>query len=342
MTPWLTGRLCDPKTKDSLTLFDAVYDEHGDVVSGHLAHPNGPTFPIVNGIPRFVDSNLQATVKSFGDEWNYFNFVQFKVNWLKHTVASTLGSTEAFRDKVIVDCGGGSGAQTLWMLESGAKHVVMLELSHSVDDVVQRNLRPSGFRNFDVIQCSIDAPPLRARSIDGIVICHNVIQHTPSVENTARALYELVGDGGEFVFNCYGVNDITPLRWLRHHVVHRSIRELLRRMPFSVILSYARTMAAFRLVPGIGELLEKAAFCVQGDVPRIEGESTRSRLVRRYNATTLNTFDAYGSHQYQHYKSESELRALVSSLQPDPGRVANVDRYFSRPPPIGCALRVRR
>lgn len=71
----------------------------------------------------------------------------------------------------------------------------MMDLSHSVDDVVQRNL--AGLKNVDVIQCSIDAPPLRA---------------------------------------------------------------VLSRMPFAVIMFYARLMALLRLVPGLGVLLEKSGF----------------------------------------------------------------------------------
>ena len=47
---------------------------------------------------------------------------------------------------------GGSGAQTKWFAEYGARHVIMMDLSHSVDGVVQRNL--AGFKNIDVIQCS--------------------------------------------------------------------------------------------------------------------------------------------------------------------------------------------
>jgi hypothetical protein len=46
---------------------------------------------------------------------------------------------------------------------------------------------------------------MRRRCIDGFVYCHNVIQHTPSVEKTAHALYALTAPGCEFVFNCYGL-----------------------------------------------------------------------------------------------------------------------------------------
>lgn len=343
MTPFLLDYLCDPTTREPLHLRDESRDERGHIVSGTLASPSGATYSIRNGIPRFVPSKeLAATVTSFGDEWNHFNFVDFKEHWLRHTVANTFGSTAVFQDRLVVDCGGGSGAQTLWMLESGAKHVIMLELSDSVDDVVQRNLAPSGFDNYDVVQCSIDAPPLREQSVEGIVICHNVIQHTPSVENTARALYSVVAPGGEFVFNCYPMNDEGLARWVRFHLIYEPLRAGLKRMPFGVTLAYTRAMAGLRLVPGLGWVLEKSSLCVQGDVPRKSNETRLDRARRRFRATALNTFDAYGSHAYQHHKRDDEIRELVDSLQPAPSEVLNADRYFQRPAPIGCALRLLR
>lgn len=341
MTPFALEYLCDPIDHSDLSLTDAEYDLYGQIVSARLTSASGCEYPIVRGIPRFVeDAGLAETVTSFGDEWNFFNFTAFKEHWLNHTVRNTFGDIEVFRDKVIVDAGGGSGAQTLWMLESGAKHLFMLDLSNSVDDVVQRNLKPSGYTNYDVIQCSIDAPPLRSRSVSGIVICHNVIQHTPSVEKTATALYEIVADGGEFVFNCYPKNDQGLLRWIRFHLIYKPLRAVLSRMPFWAILAYARLMGILRLIPGVGIVLEKLNFCVQGDVPNTKGALDRIR--RRYRATVLNTFDAYGSHAYQHHKTDEEIRALVRQLQCDESKVLNADSYFLRPQPIGCALRVFR
>lgn len=341
MTPFALEFLRDPVDHSAFTLTEASYDASGLIVSGKLTSTSGREYPIVRGIPRFVGAaGLAESVASFGDEWNHFNFAAFKEHWLNHTVRNTFGQTDAFRDKVVVDAGGGSGAQTLWMLESGAKHVFMLDLSNSVDDVVQRNLRPSGYANYDVIQCSIDAPPLRLRSITGIVICHNVIQHTPSVEKTATALYELAGDGGEFVFNCYPKNDQGWLRWVRFHVVYTPLRAVLSRMPFLVILFYAHLMGVLRLIPGVGAVLEKLMICVQGDVPNTKGMFDRIR--RRYRATVLNTFDYYGSHAFQHHKTDEEIRAIVRLLQPDECKVLNTASYFHRPPPIGCALRVFR
>jgi hypothetical protein len=216
----------------------------------------------------------------------------------------------------------------------------MMDLSHSVDDVVQRNL--AGLKNVDVIQCSIDTPPLRDLCIDGFVYCHNVIQHTPSVEKTARALYSLTALGGEFVFNCYSLNDQGLVSWVRFHLVYKLLRAVLSRMPFAVIMFYARLMALLRLVPGLGVLLEKSGFCVMGDVPRLPVESAWCYMKRRFKNTCLNTFDNFGSHQFQHHKSDDEIRALVQAMQPDPSKVANIEKYFLRPAPIGCALRISR
>lgn len=340
MTPFLLTFLCEPSTKAPLELADAVLDSEGNIQAGALVAPSGRRYPIVNGIPRFVDSVPTGTVHSFGDEWNYFNFTDFKLNWLSHTVANTFGSPAAFKDKLIVDAGGGSGAQSKWFAEYGARHVILLDLSHAVDDVVKRNLK--GLPNVDVVQCSIDAPPLKDQSIDGIVYCHNVIQHTPSVEKTAAALYALVAPGGEFAFNCYGKNDEGLVRWIRFHLLYRPLRAILSRMPFQVLLTYARLFALLRFIPGLGVLLEKAGFVVVGDVPVVSGEGTLARLTRRFKIASLNTFDYYGSHQYQHHKSNFEILRLAISLQPDTTKIKNLDKYFWRPPAIGCALRICR
>jgi SAM-dependent methyltransferase len=336
MTPALLDYLCDPKDRSVLKLVDPIRDPAGSIQSGRLVSASGHEYPIRDGVPRFVPADARATsVKSFGDEWNELNFDQFRLNWLEHTVRNTFGSTDAFRGKVIVDAGAGSGMQSRWMAEAGAARVIALELSHSVDGVIPRNL--AGAKNVDVVQCSIDEPPIKDGCIDGIVICHNVIQHTPSVEHTAGALWRLVRPGGELVFNCYLRNDFNLLRKLRF-AMYRGLRGVLSRRSFGFLLWYARTMSALRFVPGLGFALERANFMVLGHVP-----PGPRYLRRRYRAGVLNTFDWFGSHAFQHHKSRDEIRRLVETLQPDPGKVSNLDTYLRLPaPPPGCAIRIRR
>ena len=132
------------------------------------------------------------------------------------------------------------------------------------------------------------------------------------------------------------------MRWVRHHLIYKSLRAVLSRIPFGGILFYARLMGLFRLVPVLGVFLEKAGFCVMGDVPRLPADSAWTHMKWRFKNTSLNTFDKFGSHQFQHLKSDDEIRTLVKAMQPDAGKVANMEKYFMRPTPIGCALRVSR
>ena len=79
MTPQLLEYICEPITKDSLELVDTVTNTNGHIISGNLVSPSGNRYPIIGGIPRFVDFVPLRTVKSFGDEWNYFNFTDFNL-----------------------------------------------------------------------------------------------------------------------------------------------------------------------------------------------------------------------------------------------------------------------
>ena len=64
MTPFLLDFLCEPVTKAPLQLVDAVSSADGNIVAGALLSPAGKRYPIVNGIPRFVDSVKTETVES--------------------------------------------------------------------------------------------------------------------------------------------------------------------------------------------------------------------------------------------------------------------------------------
>jgi hypothetical protein len=194
-----------------------------------------------------------------------------------------------------------------------------------------------GIRNVDVVQCSIDAPPIRPGSISGIVICNAAIQHTPSVKKTAEALWRIVGRGGEFAFSCYLKYTRDPVWLARWLLVYKPLRAILSRCSFDVILAYAKLMARLRLVPVIGPLLEKAQFLVRGDVP--PGDDYEKRL---YTQTVLNTFDWYGSHKYQHQLSAKQLASICNGLNPHPDKILNLEAYFKRPLPPGLPLRLQR
>ena len=340
MTPYLLSILKDPKSGKSLTLFNEEYDSNGNIISGELKTFTGEKYKIINGIPRFLKNAPVKSVEAFGNQWNFFNFVQFKNEWLNHTVKNTWGDTNIFKGKIIIDAGGGSGAQGKWFLEYGAKHLIILDLSNSLDDVAKRNLIDADPKKYDLIQCSIDNPPLKSNCTKGLIYCHNVIQHTPSVEKTLYALYELLSNGGELAFNCYPLNDKGLIRWIRFHIIYKNLRRVLRRLSFKNRLYYARIIAFLRLIPILGFLLEKLNFTLQGNIPKVNGENYINNLKRRYRSTLVNTFDYYGAHTFQWHLSNKSIKDILSNLYPKPSKIMNKEKYFIRPQPIGCALRI--
>jgi hypothetical protein len=142
----LLNYLCDPVDGSELRLSSESKVIDDEIETGELLAASGKRYPY--HVPRFLEGADSGSVVSFGDEWNHFNYDSFKANWLKHIAEGAFGSTDYFKNKVIVDCAAGSGMHTKWMAEYGASHVIALELSHSVDGVMQENLR--GVPNVDI------------------------------------------------------------------------------------------------------------------------------------------------------------------------------------------------
>ena len=80
MTPNLLIYLCEPISKAPLRLVYDITNADGTIQSGTLVSPSGACDPIINGVPRFLSYVPTDSVDSFGDEWNYFIFSDFKFN----------------------------------------------------------------------------------------------------------------------------------------------------------------------------------------------------------------------------------------------------------------------
>ncbi len=340
MNPRLLPLLCCPVTRSPLRVEDAKLTPQGDMTEGWLVAEANPLnrYRVERGIPRFAPQSGEAnasTVESFGDQWNYFNFDQFSSHF-RLALVHTFGDLAHLRGKVVVDAGAGAGMQSRWLAEAGATHVIALELSHAVDGVIAANLK--GIRNVDVIQCSIDAIPLRDGAISGgIVMCHNVIQHTPSVPKTLGELWRIAGKGTDVAFNCYTRDVSTPLKRIRYWL-YSHVRQMVADLPFAGRLAYARAMAVLRFVPLLGYLLEKADLMRRG---RVFEPTFMARLKMQYRAGLLNTFDYFGAHAYQHHHTLGELRAMADALTPSP-QIVNADDFFRPHQPVGIMLRLLR
>lgn len=343
MTPALVPLLMCPQTRAPLRLVEAEMEPTGLITSGWLVSTEDRKvrYPVINGIPRFVSATPRnavalQSVSSFGDEWNFFNFHRFRENFENQTIANTFGPMTTFVGRTVVDAGAGSGMQARWLATAGAAHVIALELSHAVDGAVAENLK--GLINVDLIQCSIDAIPLRDGIIPHNVLCMGALQHTASVPHTLTELWRITGKGGELAFDVYLRDDTT--RFSRgSYKIYRAVREVVASMPFSFRLAYASAMSGLRFVPLLGWLLEKADLMRLGEVPAFF--KGKERLKQRYRQGVVNTFTHFNAHAWQHHLTFAEIQGMVASLKPQ-AALLNPEKFFTRHPLPGTLLRLRK
>lgn len=199
-----------------------------------LACPLGCRIPVVNGIPRFVDSSNYAA--GFGLQWNAFRKTQLD-SYTGSTISRDRltrcvgGSLEVLRGQDVLEVGCGAGRFTELMLEAGAR-VFACDLSQAVE---------ANYDNChhwpDYFVCQADARrlPVEPHSFD-FVVCLGVIQHTPDSEETIRALAGYVRPGGTLVIDHYSHG--YPRNFLQ-----RNLRRLLVRLPAGVAKPLALGLA---------------------------------------------------------------------------------------------------
>ena len=203
--------------------------EHGAALTSEgesLSCPGGHAFPVVGGIPRFVDRSNYA--EAFGTQWNRYPRTQLD----SHT-NTTISRDRARRcigeelwnrlpDLHVVECGCGAGRFTEVLLEQGAR-VTSVDLSSAVD-ANRRNFPDDRHR---VVQADLLQLPFAPRTFD-LVFCLGVVQHTPNTEITLARLFDQVAPGGSLVIDHYAYSP----SWLSWMLSLRPLwRRALRRMP---------------------------------------------------------------------------------------------------------------
>jgi SAM-dependent methyltransferase len=186
--------LCDPETGEKLVSVD-----------GNLISQTGSSYPVVNGIPRFVDSNNYSS--DFGFQWNTFTKTQLDSFSGTNISESRLdrclrGNLTKIKDKKVLEAGSGAGRFTEILLKHGA-------IVHSFDfsNAVEANAKNNGdIENLVLVQADIRKIPFPKSSYD-FVVCLGVLQHTPSPEDSIKHLWGTVKPGGALVIDHY------PWKW---------------------------------------------------------------------------------------------------------------------------------
>ena len=171
-------------------------------VSGEqLVNNDGESFPIINGIPRFVPQENYAS--AFGLQWKTYAKTQLdsfsNTSITQDRLERCLGMPiSGLKDKTVLEVGAGAGRFTELLVKGGG-------LIHSIDlsvavDVNKENI--GNAPNYQIAQASVYDIPYADNLFD-YVVCLGVIQHTPDPEKTIKCLFEKVKPGGVLVIDHY-------------------------------------------------------------------------------------------------------------------------------------------
>jgi SAM-dependent methyltransferase len=176
-----------------------------------LACSQGHTFPVREGIPRFVadDHDQSATELTFGTKWGETapeskrSLAEFQLRWFEQRFG--WGDEQGLADHLagcrrVLDAGAGLGydaARYARLATNG--DVVAFDLSSAID-IARRD--HGNAPNLHFAQADIMEPPFEARSFD-FVVSDQVIHHTPDTVRAFATLAGLVAPGGQFSVYVY-------------------------------------------------------------------------------------------------------------------------------------------
>ncbi|HEY5996148.1 MAG TPA: class I SAM-dependent methyltransferase [Candidatus Deferrimicrobiaceae bacterium] len=196
---------------------------------------SGCSFPVVQGIPRFVPSTNYAA--SFGLQWNRYRKTQldsFTGLAITRDRLTRLagGSLEFLKGKSVLEVGCGAGRFTEILLASGAR-----VFATDISDAVEANhANCGGSPGYFVCQADLRSLPVAPGQFD-VVVCIGVVQHTPCPEDTIGILCAQLKEGGLLVMDhyTYGYAVTASRKWLR---------ALLLRSPPAASLAMCRGLVA--------------------------------------------------------------------------------------------------
>jgi SAM-dependent methyltransferase len=200
-------------------------------------------FPVVNQIPRFCNAANYAS--SFGFQWNKFDRTQ-----LDNHSEMKLSETRFYRETewipttldglCILEVGSGAGRFTEVLLRTTDADLYSIDYSDAVDANWRNNSRYK--ERLKLAQASIYEMPFPDNSFDRI-FCLGVLQHTPSFEDSVKALVKKVKVGGEIVVDFYRINGF-------YTMIHAKyiLRPLTKRLSKELLLSLIRVNIKWCLV----------------------------------------------------------------------------------------------
>ena len=263
MHPNFLDLLCCPRTRRPLLLAAEESLANGMVTRVALVAPDVTRYPIVRGVPRFVDAELYAS--SFGYEWTRWPRVQFESENTGRPMAGhttrmwheiTQVSDDQVRGKTIIEFGCGPG-RFLDVVRRRGGRAIGIDLSQAVD-AARRNFADDP--DVLIIHGDILNPPIRDAALDGGYSI-GVMHHTPQPAACLAHLARTVRPGGWVACGVYQKNSfydfasVRRFRWL-HNTVLKPVVGYRAALFYSYLSAYviapllrpARRLRGFRFL----------------------------------------------------------------------------------------------
>lgn len=249
-----------------------------EIIEGALHSEDcGASFPIINGIPRLLDSTLLVGMRPRYPEFflQHPEFLSQAVNG-SDSSASQVGTLESFtnqhvdlrppgpeqitlwkedferniggalgldsfRDKLVLDVGCGYGRHLYVASQAGAE-AVGIDISGGVDTARQNNLNHP---RCHIVQANILDHPFRGDCFD-VVWSFGVLHHMPDPHAGFDKMASLARpDGGLAAIWVYGYRGMAFTYRLSHM---RPVHRLVRKMPSVIRIQVSKIVAALLLV----------------------------------------------------------------------------------------------
>ena len=186
------------------------------------------TFPILDGIPRFVPKENYA--ESFGLQWNHFTGTQLDSNiGTKRSEYrfrdETLWTEDILKGKLVLDAGCGAGRFSEIALKFGAV-LVAVDFSSAVM-AAQKNL--VGIDKL-IVQGDLAALPIGNETFE-YIYCIGVLQHTSNPKVIVQELIRCLKVDGEMTLSFYE-NSSWHVKWYSKYL----IRPITKRLPKKILL----------------------------------------------------------------------------------------------------------
>jgi SAM-dependent methyltransferase len=295
MHTWLLDLLVCPECRGALRL-DATERKGDAAVAGTLSCEAGHAFPIVGGVPRFVQHELNAdqarTRDSFGYEWTrlYPEHGHSTPEWQAERdifLEYTRSLPSEYRGKLVLDAGCGNGRYAKLANDWGAR-VVCVDISSAVE-IAQQNV--GGRTDVAVVQADLFKLPFRTELFD-IVYSIGVLHHTPDAKGAFQSIQPLVKPGGFFSIFMHGQGNrvlYATNRWLR---------------AWTSKASYRTTWNFCLVLTAMGKILDKIPFV--GPVLYLVG-----RQVLFFSPDQHNNFDHFSA-GFTSFHRKEEIRGWYS------------------------------